>query len=134
MQVFIPIEHVPTTTHQQKKVSVVKGKPVYYEPASLKKARAILSSHLANHVPEKPYTKPVACTVKWFYARAVTKVEWRKQRPDTHNLNKLLFDVMTDLGYWEDDSLVVSEVIQKFNVPRGDEENPPGIFISIEEV
>ena len=28
----------PTVTHQEKKVSVIKGKPVFYEPSNLKGA------------------------------------------------------------------------------------------------
>jgi Holliday junction resolvase RusA-like endonuclease len=35
---------------------------------------------------------------------------------------------MTDLGYWTDDALVASEIIEKFWAAR------PGIYICIEEV
>ena len=37
----------PTVTHQEKQVHVVNGKPVFYEPAELKAARAKLRAHLA---------------------------------------------------------------------------------------
>ena len=43
----------PTVTHQEKKVSVIKGKPVFYEPYNLKDARLKLMSHLARFVPSK---------------------------------------------------------------------------------
>lgn len=43
----------PTVTHQEKQVHVVKGKPVFYEPADLKAARQKLMGHLAGHRPEQ---------------------------------------------------------------------------------
>ena len=47
-------------------------------------------------------------------------------KPDTDNLQKLLKDVMTDLGFWKDDALVASEIVEKFWAER------PGIFIYVE--
>ncbi|MDF2722122.1 MAG: BCBBV1cgp24, partial [Paenibacillus sp.] len=41
---------------------------------------------------------------------------------------KLLLDCMTDLGFWKDDSLVVSLIAEKFWAKL------PGIYIKIEEV
>ena len=44
----------PTATHQEKQVRVVKGKPIFYEPAALKAARAKLMVHLAKYKPVEP--------------------------------------------------------------------------------
>lgn len=122
----------PETTHQQKQVRVVNGKPMFYEPDDLKAARAKLFGHLAKHVPGQKYTKAIRVVVKWLFPfRKNSKHfngEWKTSKPDTHNLNKLLFDVMTDLGYWTDDAIVVSEIIEKFWAET------PGIYIKIEEV
>ena len=38
MEFFIPMVP-PTITHQEKKVNVVNGKPIFYEPEKLKTAR-----------------------------------------------------------------------------------------------
>jgi len=54
---FIAIKP-PTVTHQEKQVSVVKGKPIFYEPPELKAARAMLMAHLGKHV-QKKYTGAV---------------------------------------------------------------------------
>ena len=51
---------------------------------------------------------------------------YRTTKPDTDNLQKLLKDVMTKLGFWRDDALVASEVIEKFWA------DVPGIFIRVE--
>ena len=50
---FMPMEP-PTCTHQEKQVHVVNGKPVFYEPAELKAARAKLRAHMSRHVPKEP--------------------------------------------------------------------------------
>jgi Holliday junction resolvase RusA-like endonuclease len=120
----------PTVTHQEKAVRVVKGKPVFYEPAELKDARAKLTAHLAQHVPAVKYTSGIRLIVKWCFNRGSkhSEGEWKTTKPDTDNLQKLLKDVMTKLGYWADDALVCSEITEKFW------SEIPGIFIRIEHV
>lgn len=120
----------PTVTHQEKQIKCVNGKPVIYEPTELKAARAKLMAHLAKHVPEKRYTKATRVITKWCFpiTEGHYDGEYKYTNPDTHNLNKLLFDIMEDLGYWDNDARVASEIIEKFWA------NVPGIYICIEEV
>jgi len=130
VEFFIPMKKPPTTTHQQKQVSVVKGKPIFYEPAGLKAARAKLMAHLGKHTPDKRYNNPVRLYVKWLFPLTGkhTNGEYKYTKPDIDNSQKLLFDCMTDLGFWKDDSLVVSLIAEKFWAEL------PGIYIKIEEV
>lgn len=118
----------PTVTHQEHKVSVVHGKPVFYEPPELKEARAKLTAHLAKHRPQRPFTGAVRLMVKWCFPAAGkhTDGEFRTTKPDTDNLQKLLKDCMTAVGFWKDDALVASELCEKFWA------DIPGIFIRIE--
>lgn len=127
---FMPMKNVPTVTHQQKQVHVVNGKPIFYEPDELKAARSKLMGHLGRHVPEKKYTKSVRLMVKWCFPITGTHSdgEYKYTKPDTDNLQKLLKDCMTACGYWKDDALVVSEIIEKFWAKI------PGIYIRIEEI
>lgn len=127
---FMPMKKVPTTTHQQKQVTVVNDKPIFYEPDELKAARAKLMAHLGKHVPEKKFTKPVRFYVKWCFpiTGKYYNGEYKHTKPDIDNSQKLLFDCMTDLGFWKDDSLVVSLIAEKFWADL------PGIYIKIEEV
>jgi len=113
---FVPLKKVPTVTHQEKKISVKNGKPVVYEPAELKDARSMLESRLAPYAPAEPITSGVRLTVKWLFpiTGKHTDGEYKLTRPDTDNLQKLLKDVMTHLGYWKDDALVCSEICEKF--------------------
>lgn len=120
----------PTTTHQQKQVTVRNGKPVFYEPEDLKAARSKLVAHLSQHVPTEKYTKTIRLMTKWCFPITGTRRngEYKYTKPDTDNLQKLLKDCMTTSGYWEDDALVASEITEKFWA------EVPGIYIRIEEI
>lgn len=119
----------PTKTHQEKQVKVVNGKPIFYEPAELRAVRAKLQGHLARHQPSVPYGGAVRLLVKWCFPRGRHKNgEYRATKPDTDNLQKMLKDVMTDIGFWKDDAQVASEIIEKFWAEQ------PGIYIRIEKL
>lgn len=119
----------PSCTYQEKQVSVVKGKPVFYMPAELKVAKQKLEAHLGRHIPEKEYCGAVRLIVRWLFPRGTHRDgEYKTSRPDTDNLQKMLKDTMTELHYWKDDALVVSELVEKFWAEH------PGIYIKIEEL
>lgn len=119
----------PTVTYQEKKVAVMNGKPVFYEPTELKKARQKLMAYLGKYKPEKKYKHGLRLIVKWCFPKgAHTDGEYRTTKPDTDNLQKLLKDCMTQVGFWEDDALVASEIVEKFWA------DIPGIYIRIEEL
>ena len=118
----------PTATAQEKKVTVVDGKPRYYDPAAVRDARKKLMEHLYPNRPEKPLTGPLALTALWLFPRGRSHKhgEWRTTKPDTDNLQKLLKDCMTRCGFWRDDAQVVRE-----NVEKRWSDAPTGIFIEI---
>ena len=119
----------PTATHQEKQVRVVDGKPRFYEPAELRAARSKLTAHLAGHRPERPLEGAVRLVVKWCFPRGRRRDgSYRTTRPDTDNLQKLLKDCMTTVGFWKDDAQVASEIVEKFWA------EVPGIFIAAEEL
>ena len=119
----------PRATAQEHKVAQVRGSPVFYDPPKLKDARAKLTTHLSQHVPKEKYTGAVRLTVKWCFPRGRRRDgEYKTTRPDTDNLQKLLKDCMTACGYWTDDALVASEIVEKFWAEI------PGIYIKIEEL
>lgn len=130
IEFFMPMAKVPTTTHQQKQVTVKNGKPIFYEPSDLKAARAKLTAHLGKHVPEKKYNGAIQLVTKWCFPVTGKHVngEYKTTKPDTDNLQKLLKDCMTDLGFWKDDALVASEITEKFYADL------PGIYIRIEGI
>ena len=119
----------PTVTAQEHKVTVVKGKPVFYDPPELKSAKSKLTAHLAQHVPEGRFECGIRLTVKWLFPTLEHQDgEYKITKPDTDNLQKMLKDCMTKLGYWKDDALVASEICEKFWAKRA------GIYIRVEEL
>ena len=118
----------PTITQQEKSITIRNGKPVVYEPAELKQAREKLRAHLAKHVPQKSFTGPVWLGVKWcFPIRGRHRDgEYKATKPDTDNLEKMLKDVMEDLGFFKNDAQVASEHVEKFWAMV------PGIYIVME--
>ena len=130
MNFFIAIDP-PTSTAQMKQVSVVKGKPIFYDPPAVKEARNVLSAHLAMHKPDKPMAGPISLRVLWLFPKGKShrNGEWRITKPDTDNLQKLLKDCMTRCGFWVDDAQVVREVAEKRWA-----DDPSGIYIEVEEL
>jgi Holliday junction resolvase RusA-like endonuclease len=132
---FLPMKP-PTVTHQEKDIAVVmskkKGKhvPVVYDSTELKAARSKLLSNLGMYVPEKKYTGAIRMMTKWCFPITGKHHhgEYKTTKPDTDNLQKMLKDVMTELGFWTDDALVASEITEKFWAET------PGIYIKIEEL
>lgn len=119
----------PTCTHQEKQVAVIKGKPVFYDPPEVNAARLKLTGYLAKHKPEKRYECGVRLIVKWCFPKGRHENgEYRITKPDTDNLQKLLKDCMTAVGFWKDDAQVASEIVEKFWA------DVPGIYIRIEEL
>lgn len=120
----------PTKTHQEKKVHIVNGKPVFYEPAELREVRLKLRAYLSLNKPEEKLSGALRLIVKWLFPikGKHTNGEYKITRPDTDNLIKLLKDVMTEVGFWNDDAQVASEINEKFYA------DIPGIYIRIEEI
>ena len=129
MEFFMAMDP-PTCTHQEKQVRVVRGKPVFYEPEELKAARRKLMAYLAGHRPEMPYADGVRLLVRWCFpvGERHEDGEYRITKPDTDNLQKLLKDCMTACGFWKDDALVASEVVEKFWA------RVPGIYVRVESL
>ena len=113
MDFFLDIQP-PTVTAQEHKVRVVRGKPMFYDTAKLKAARSTFESLLRRHRPATPLEGPVALSVEWHFATKSHKEgTFRVTRPDTDNLQKLLKDCMTRVGFWKDDAQVCREEVTK---------------------
>lgn len=120
----------PTVTHQEKQVRVVHGKPIFYEPARLLDARQKLTAYLAGHVPEQKFDGAVRLYAKWCFPMSSKHRDgdWKTTKPDTDNLQKLLKDCMTAVGFWKDDAQVAAEITEKCWAAM------PGIYIHVQEL
>ena len=123
----------PTTTHQQKQVTVRNGRPIFYEDENLKAARSKLMGHLGRHVPKEKYKGPVRLVVKWLFPipesrKDIVNGQYKDTSPDNGNSNKLLEDCMEDLGFFKNDAQIASLIVEHFWA------NVPGIYIKLEKV
>lgn len=120
----------PTVTHQEHKVTVVKGRPKFYEPPDLSAVRMKLRDNLGKFAPDQPYAGAVRLITKWCYPLKGKHQtgEYKITKPDTDNMIKLLKDEMTKAHFWKDDAQVASEVTEKFWAEI------PGIYVRLEEV
>lgn len=126
---FIPMQP-PTITHQMKKVHVVKGKPVFYEPPELLDARQKFLAYLAPHKPKEPMQGAIRLSVMWCFPTKTKKKHgtYKTTKPDTDNLQKLLKDCMEQVGFYKNDAQVASEMVEKFW------SNMPGLYINVYEI
>lgn len=120
----------PTTTYQEKKLTVRNGKPHTYEPPNVCNTREKLTAHLSRFAPDREFKGAVRLTVKWLFptGKHHRDGEYKTTRPDTDNLIKLLKDCMTELHFWHDDAQVASEINEKFYA------DTTGIYIRLEEL
>lgn len=132
-QFFLP-GPPPTTTDQEKRIGVSKktGKPYVYADDNLRRAKAYFFDSISPHRPDRPMAGGVQLLVKWLFpipeGSDYHNGEYKLTKPDTDNLQKALKDVMTRLGFWQDDAQVCTEIIEKFWA------DIPGIFIRVEEL
>lgn len=86
--------------------------------------------------PIFPKGTPLSLNVKWCFPidkdkksmHDVADGTYRITKPDTDNLQKMLKDCMTELGFWYDDAQVCEEHIGKYW------STTPGIWISINKL
>lgn len=126
---FFMAMNPPTVTAQEHKVTVINGRPVFYDPPDVKDAKLKLCGYLAKYKPKKRIESGCRLVTKWCFPNGRHKDgEYRITKPDTDNLQKLLKDCMTMCDFWKDDALVASEIVEKFWA------EVPGIYIRIEEL
>lgn len=120
----------PTCTQQEKQVTIINGKPVFYDPPEVKKAKQKLTAYLAEHKPAQQFEgRPLQLVTTWCFPKGKHRNgEYRMTKPDTDNLQKMLKDCMTKVGFWKDDALVAREIVEKFWAEI------PGIYIGISEL
>ena len=130
MKLFLLMEP-PTVTAQQAKVAVVGNRPMFYKPEKVKAARQMLIRHLKPLKPSSPYEGAIELHVVWLFPKGKSHKhnEWRITKPDTDNLEKMLKDCMTEVGFWKDDAQVVKEIVEK----RWSDD-PTGISIEMDKL
>ena len=129
---FFMAMNPPTVTAQEHKVVVKNGKTIFFDPPERMAARQKLTDYLVQHKPDVWMGGPIELLVTWCFHTEDPRLDgqYRITRPDTDNLNKLLKDCMTQVGFWRDDAQVCREIIEKFWVKT----SPAGIYVRIRQL
>lgn len=103
----------------------------HYRKPQVQYLRNLLTYKLKRYKPEKPSDKPIRLTVILYFDVKSPKKLWgtyKTTKPDCDNYVKEIKDVMTLLGFWEDDNQVVDLHVIKYFAEMGT------IFIRLEEL
>lgn len=120
----------PRATAQERQVTIRNGKPAFYEPSKVKEARQKLTQYIGQYAPPEKNYGPVRLTVVWYFGTKCKRAQnrYKDTKPDIDNMMKMLLDVMTVLGFWDDDRQVVGLLTEKRWSLR------PGVLIRLESV
>jgi len=131
---FIPC-NPPTATAQQKGAFAMRDGGVrFFKKAKVKQAENSLYALLLPHRPESPMKGPLTLVVGFHFPWRKSESKRRMKefaaypietRPDVDNIYKALGDVMTTLGFWNDDGQISSLCVHKLYSDK------PGISINL---
>lgn len=137
LEFFVKCNPPKTTAQATSRVFFNKktGKPFVGKNVRGQGVREELMALLRPYAPEKPLNKALKVIIEWGYPylKTVRKKDIGKiipctTRPDCDNIQKFVFDCMTRLGFWTDDSIIFDIRFRKFYTQDA------GIGIIIEEV
>jgi crossover junction endodeoxyribonuclease RusA len=115
----------PKVTAQQKRVTIIGGKPRFFHGAKMRAEEATWSSLLQAHIPAEPITGAVELKVTLVYPhlkgtpkRDAHLVIPKVTKPDSGNAAKHLVDLLSRLRFIEDDASVAREIVEKYHGPE----------------
>ena len=116
IEIFIPLEKIPSATAQEKGYRVIRGKVATYEKEKVKQVRQLYQSYLCHHIPNKPIDGAVLVQIDFIYYKPDLAGNYQRKttKPDLDNVAKLLLDVMTECKYWHDDGQVAKLLLSKY--------------------
>jgi Holliday junction resolvase RusA-like endonuclease len=115
----------PSVTAQQKRVSVRRGKPVFFHDKRMVREASTWAALLAPHVPPAPMDGPLVLMIRLTYPhlKSTPKRDLEKwlpkvTKPDSGNAAKHLEDQLTRMRFVVDDAKFARTVIEKLHGPE----------------
>lgn len=116
MMLAFRINCVPpkSTGNSSRKIIKIGERLMTVKGAKAKQAECDLLSLLAPYAPAAPFAGPIRVNIgiSWPWRKSEPKREtskpykWHTSKPDLDNFAKTLFDCMTRLNFWGDDSQI----------------------------
>lgn len=103
----------------------------HYRRPEVQALRNRLTYMMKRYRPEQPSGKPIRLTMIFYFDIKSPKKLWGKYkttRPDVENFYKECADVMTECGFWSDDSQIVDLRLMKYYAEKAT------IYIKMEEL
>ena len=103
----------------------------HYRKSNVQSLRNQLTLKMKKYRPEQPSDKPIRLTMIFYFDIKSPKKLWGKYkttRPDVENFYKECADVMTECGFWLDDSQIVDLRLMKYYAEKAT------IYIKMEEL
>lgn len=139
---FISFENGLSRTTSQQKGEAIKYKwdpklkqrvPYidHYRKSNVQSLRNQLILKMKKYRPAQPSDKPIRLTMIFYFDIKSPKKLWGKYkttRPDVENFYKECADVMTECGFWLDDSQIVDLRLMKYYAEKAT------IYIKMEEL
>lgn len=112
---FLPMDKIPTTTAQQKGVKIIRGRPYFYTKREVEDVKNFFKVILKTKRPPQPMTGAVDLVIVYYFKAKKPHKDGQPKvtRPDVDNMTKLILDVMTESGFWNDDSQVFRLTVAK---------------------
>ena len=115
MDKIYDVDKIPQTTHQSGTRIDFRSKRTY-KSKQLQEVEAFYTKLLKPFAPEAPIVWGALVEISFYYKTTKSLRGFpRLARPDVDNMAKTVLDVMTKLGYWNDDSQVIQLKTGKFN-------------------
>ena len=97
-----------------------------------------------KHLPVSPLTGPLRVSINFLFQRPKSHYRtgrysqdlkdsapmFHVSKPDRDNAEKAILDILTQIGFWRDDSQIVAGEVCKYYSPRG----RSGALVTIEEL
>lgn len=112
------------------------GKARIFDCGSAESWKSLIALAARDHLPASPLACPVRVDVEFHFRRPLRLMKKKSPpdflphtaKPDRDNLDKALLDTLTQIGFFQDDALVVEGTIRK-RYTRID--SAPGALIEI---
>ena len=80
---------------------------------------------IKNSIPSSPLTGPIEAEIEFYFPynksaskKIIDAESWKITRPDLDNMEKSIFDCLTEQGFIEDDSLICRKLSIKKYSPK----------------
>jgi Holliday junction resolvase RusA-like endonuclease len=128
--IALNVNIIPTNTTHQSSLRILKGKggKMFVGKYSKTAFRAWLEEFkykIKDKVPNTPLDGPLQVEIDFYFPHIKSTSEkkrqldaWKTTRPDLDNMEKSIFDCLSDMGFIVDDALICHKISRKKYSPN----------------